>query len=226
MAPPKVSGPPNPASSISTINTFGAPSGAVAPGTIVQSPTDSATVRPTVPPKLRWGIGSRVRSGLNFAMAVSSAALNPRNVQWLISATDFIGEPASACCTASRQLPGVTAMITALSAAIASPILSPRPLLNRPSMKVPAAAPAAAPIAAVTNDTGENRPTASPAPAPHLAPRRPRRLPMSSSDAIASGVLADQHRMPQREALVFDFPGQRLEVAAGRVEVLIAGHDD
>ena len=80
MPPPKVSGPPKPASSISTINTLGAPSGAPGAGTIDQSPTDSAMVRPIVPPKLRCGNGSLVRSGLNFPIASSSAAPRLRNV--------------------------------------------------------------------------------------------------------------------------------------------------
>jgi hypothetical protein len=40
IGPPNVSGPPNPASSISTMSTFGAPSGACGPAIIDQSGTD------------------------------------------------------------------------------------------------------------------------------------------------------------------------------------------
>ena len=39
---------------------------------IVQSGTDSSSVRPTVPPKFGSGIGSTVRSGLNFPIASAS----------------------------------------------------------------------------------------------------------------------------------------------------------
>ena len=53
-------------------------------------------VRPIVPPKLRCGNGSRVRSGLNLPIASCSAAPKLRKVERLSSATDFIGEPAKA----------------------------------------------------------------------------------------------------------------------------------
>ena len=39
---------------------------------IVQSATDASSVRPTVPPKFGSGIGSTVRSGLNFPIASAS----------------------------------------------------------------------------------------------------------------------------------------------------------
>jgi hypothetical protein len=106
MAPPNVSGRPNPASSINTISTFGASSGGKGPGTIDQSPTESAMVRPIVPPNLRCGNGSRVRSGLNLPIASCSAAPKLRKVERLSSATDFIGEPAKACPTGSRPCAG------------------------------------------------------------------------------------------------------------------------
>lgn len=106
-------------------------------------------VRPIVPPKPRFGNGSRVRSGLNLPIASCSAAPKLRKVERLSSATDFIGEPAKACPTGSRPCAGVTAMITALPADIACPILSASPLLIRWLAKVPASAPAAAPTAAV-----------------------------------------------------------------------------
>ncbi len=186
MPPPKVSGPPNPASSMSTMSTLGASSGALAPATIVQSPTDSAMVRPMVPPKLRCGIGSLVRSGLNLPIASCSAAPRLRIVDRLNSATDFIGEPDNVCSTGNRPCAGVTAMTTALPADNACPILSARPLLTRCWMKVPASAPAAAPTAVDASSAGEKRPTASPAPAPQAAPRRPRRLPVSIRTGLPS----------------------------------------
>ena len=77
MPPPKVSGPPKPASSMRTTSTFGAPSGAFGPGMIDQSATDSSIVRPIAPPKARSGIGSTVRSGLNLPIASASASFSP-----------------------------------------------------------------------------------------------------------------------------------------------------
>jgi hypothetical protein len=66
MGSPNVSGPPSPTSSMSTISAFGTSSGTFGPGIIDESATDASIVRPIVPPKARSGIGSMVRSGLNF----------------------------------------------------------------------------------------------------------------------------------------------------------------
>ena len=74
--PPNVDGLPKPASSISTSNTFGAPSGGDGVMLIVQSATDASSVRPIVPPKFGSGIGSTVRSGLNFPIASPSDSFN------------------------------------------------------------------------------------------------------------------------------------------------------
>ena len=74
--PPNVDGLPKPASSISTSSTFGAPSGGVGVMLIVQSATDVSSVRPIVPPKFGSGIGSTVRSGLNFPIASASDSFN------------------------------------------------------------------------------------------------------------------------------------------------------
>ena len=74
--PPNVDGLPKPASSISTSNTFGAPSGGDGVMLIVQSATDASSVRPIAPPKFGSGIGSTVRSGLNFPIASPSDSFN------------------------------------------------------------------------------------------------------------------------------------------------------
>ena len=74
--PPNVDGLPKPASSISTSSTFGAPSGGDGVMLIVQSATDASSVRPIVPPKFGSGIGSTVRSGLNFPIASASDSFN------------------------------------------------------------------------------------------------------------------------------------------------------
>ena len=74
--PPNVDGLPKPASSISTSRTFGAPSGGDGVMLIVQSATEASIVRPIVPPKFGSGIGSTVRSGLNFPIASASDSFN------------------------------------------------------------------------------------------------------------------------------------------------------
>ena len=56
--PPNVDGLPNPASSIKTSRTFGAPSGGDGVMLTVQSATDASSVRPTVPPKFGSGIAA------------------------------------------------------------------------------------------------------------------------------------------------------------------------
>ena len=95
--PPNVSGCPKPASSIRTISTFGAPSGAFGPGTIVQSATDWSNVRPIVPPNFLSGIGRTVRSGLNLSAASARASFSSFMPPLSIWATDLAGESASAC---------------------------------------------------------------------------------------------------------------------------------
>ena len=111
--PPNVDGLPKPASSISTSSTFGAPSGGDGVMLIVQSATDASSVRPTVPPKFGSGIGSTVRSGLNFPIASASDSFNapmPFLSPWT---TDRSCAPASACSTPSRCSSSKTAMIPA-----------------------------------------------------------------------------------------------------------------
>ena len=61
---------------MSTSSTFGAPSGGDGVMLIVQSATDASSVRPTVPAKFGSGIGSTVRSGLNFPIASASDSFN------------------------------------------------------------------------------------------------------------------------------------------------------
>ena len=73
IGPPNVSGAPYPASSMSTISTFGASSGAFGPGIIDQSATESRRVRPMVPPKVRSGMGSAARSWTNLPAASARA---------------------------------------------------------------------------------------------------------------------------------------------------------
>ena len=100
--PPKVDGLPKPASSIRTSSTFGAPSGGDGVMLIVQSGTEASSVRPIVPPKFGSGIGSPVRSGLNFPIASASDSFSapmPFLSPWT---TDRISAPASVRSTPSR----------------------------------------------------------------------------------------------------------------------------
>ena len=122
--PPKVDGLPKPASSIRTSSTFGALSGGDGVMLIVQSATDASRVRPIVPPKFGSGIGSTVRSGLNFPIASASDSFNapmPFLSPWT---TDRSTAPPSACSTPSRCSSSKIAMIPADPGGRFSPILS------------------------------------------------------------------------------------------------------
>jgi hypothetical protein len=107
---------------------LGASSGAFGPGIIVQSPTDWSSVRPIVPPKLRSGIGSAVRSGTNLPAASASAALSPRTPFCSIGTSDLAGDPASACSAASRSLSSIIATMAAVPGVIFSAIDLSRPV--------------------------------------------------------------------------------------------------
>ena len=177
--PPKVLGLPNPASSISTSSTFGAPSGGDGVMLMVQSACDCASVRPMVPPKDGSGIGSTVRSGLNLPAAVASASLSAPMVWCSIWATDFIGEPGSASSAASRSAWLTTAMMPAEPGGSCSPMPVWMPLATRCRANAPATPPAAAPTTTEASNGGENRPTTAPTPPPQPSPLRPRWSPVS-----------------------------------------------
>ncbi len=188
--PPNVLGLPNPASSINTIKTFGASSGACGPGIIDQSDTESRRVRPQVPPNFRSGIGSTVRSGANLPDASARASLSSPTVLLSISAIDFMGEPGSACSIASRSEGGNIARMTAV------PSLRPSPTLPSTSARtllpatLPTAAPPAAPTTTEPRSTGLASPTSRPTPLPHVAPLRPALSPVSFTLTVPSGSLA------------------------------------
>ena len=114
MSPPNVSGPPKPASSISTISTFGASSGAFTGATMLQSPTDSSIVSPATPENDFSLIGSTVRSGANLPIASPRARLSSSMPPSSDSTTDFSGDPGRACSTTRRCSAGNTPMITAV----------------------------------------------------------------------------------------------------------------
>jgi len=176
--PPNVSGPPNPASSMRTTSTFGAPSGGCGPGIIDQSATDPSMVRPSVPPKARSGMGSAVRSGLNFPAASARASSSSPRLLRVMGATDFAGDPASACSAASRSSSSTTATITAVPGCSLSPMPCSMPPRTRCRANLPIRPPAAAPTATEASSGGENRPTATPTPPPQPRPLRPRWSPV------------------------------------------------
>ena len=178
IGPPNVSGLPNPASSMRTTSTFGASSGAFGPGIIVQSGTDLSTVRPIVPPKLRSGMGSTVRSGLNLPAASARASLSPRTPVLSIGAADFASDPASACSAASRSSPSTMAMMAAVPGWSLSPRPCSIPLSTLCLANLPARPPTAPPTTTDASSGGENRPTTRPTPPPQPRPLRPRWSPV------------------------------------------------
>ena len=163
---------------MSTTRTFGASSGAFGPGIIDQSATDWSIVRPIVPPKLRSGIGSTVRSGLNLPAASARAAFSSPRPFLPIGATDFAGEPASACSAASRSSLSMTAMMTAVPGRSLSPSPFSMPLSSLCLANLPVRAPMAPPTTTDPSSGGENRPTTKPTPPPHPRPLRPRWSPV------------------------------------------------
>ena len=72
IGPPKVDGLPNPASSMRTTRTLGAPLGALGCITTVQSATESPMVCPATPANPGSGSGRTVRSGANLVIASAS----------------------------------------------------------------------------------------------------------------------------------------------------------
>ncbi len=126
MPPPNVSGPPKPASSMSTMSTLGAPSGADGPG-------DERPVRGGLGDRVAAGpavgaVGDRQHGavGVNLPAASFSASLRPRTPFLSMGATDLAGEPASAISAARRS----SASIMAMMAAVPGLSLSPMPGLE------------------------------------------------------------------------------------------------
>ena len=184
--PPNVDGFPKPASSISTSNTFGAPSGGDGVMLIVQSATDASSVRPTVPAKFGSGIGSTVRSGLNFPIASASDSFNARIPCLSLWTTERSCAPASACPTPRLWSSSKTAMIPADPGGRFSPILSWISFSTRWSTNRPTTPPATAPTATDASSGGAKRPTATPTPPPQPAPLRPRLSPVCRTLTLPS----------------------------------------
>ena len=207
IPPPKVSGPPKPASSMRTRSTLGASSGALGAGMMVQSPTDSSSVRPIVPPNWRSGIGSTVRSGANLPIAsarASFSALMPSSSVWT---TDFATEPPSACSTrepllvvedgddrggAGRQVLADPVVQLGLELVVGELARSRRRRRRRPPSRPAAAA------------RRGRRP--GPTPPPHPAPVRPRWSPVCRTATLPSSSCVT--RMAASIATYFARPGR------------------
>ena len=219
--PPNVDGFPKPASSSSTSNTFGAPSGGEGVMLIVQSATDASIVLPIVPPKFGSGIGSTVRSGLNFPIASASDSFRaavPSLSPWT---TERSCAPASACSTPSRCSSSKIAMIPADPGGRFSPILSWISVSTRWSTNLPISPPATAPTATDASNGGANRPTASPTPPPQPIPLRPRLSPVCRTATLPSLRVRDEDDPLDRDLLRLDERDERLEVVRRLVDVLI-----
>jgi hypothetical protein len=173
IGPPNVSIAPKPASSMIARSTLGAPSGAFGPGIIDQSAIESLRVRPAVPPNVRSGIGSALRSCRNLPIAFASSTLSARIPSLSVCATDFAGDPGSACSIASRCSSSNTVITPAVPAGSFS-ASSSMPALTLRSVNFPISPPTAPPTAMAPRSGGANRPTTRPVPAPHPRPLRPK----------------------------------------------------
>ncbi len=178
IGPPKVPALPNPASSIRMMRTLGAPAGAAAPASMVQSLTESSSVRPATPPKALSRIGSTERSGTNLCPAWASASLRPRTPLPSMATTERAGVPASARSAASRSSWSTMAITAAAPGASWSPRPSSIPLATLCRANVPTRPPAAAPVTTEPSSGGEKRPTITPTPPPQPRPLRPRWSPV------------------------------------------------
>ena len=193
---------------------------------IVQSGIDASSVRPIVPPKFGSGIGSTLRSGLNFPIASASDPFSAATPCLSVSTTERIAAPASACSTPNRCSSSNTAMIPAEPGGRFSPILSWISCSTRWSTNLPITPPATAPTPTDASSGGANTPTARPTPAPQPAPLRPSpvaRLP--HSDRAVLRVRDEDHAL-DRNLLLLHERDERLEVRRRRVDVLVPGDQD
>ena len=224
--PPKLSMEPKPASSMRTRSTLGASSGALGPGMNDQSATESLSVRPAVPPKALSGIGSTVRSGTNLPAASASASFSPRRPCLSIGATDLAGEPASARSASSRCSSSMIAMIAAVPGLSFSPRPSSSPLSTLCLANLPTMPPAAAPTAIEASSGGAARPTSTPTPPPQPMPLRPRWSPVCETRTSPLSSCSTRMTTLALDLLVLDELHEPVEVLLGRLDGLIAGHDD
>ncbi len=189
IPPPNVSGPPKPASSMSTSSTFGASCGADGPGMKDQSAADSAMVRPMTPLNRRSGIGSTVRSGTNFCAASASESLRPRTPFLSIGATDLAGVVMTDSAARRSSL-----SIIAISMAWPDLSFSPRPVSMPLSTlclaSLQSRPPPAAPTTVVASSGGAASPTSRPTPPPQPRPLRPRWSPVCWTVTLPSASLS------------------------------------
>ena len=206
-------------------STFGAPSGAFGPGIIDQSATESLRVRPAVPPNVRSGIGSALRSCWNLPIAVASSAFSARTPSLSVCATDFAGVPGSACSIASRCSSSKTAMMPAVPGGSFS-----ASLVHAGLDLAIGELPDQTARGGADHDRAEQRRREEPddqaragAPAEPLAAQV---VAVLDDGDVAVGVVSDEDRALDLDLLVLDDLHEPVEVPRRRVDVLIGGDED
>ena len=225
IGPPNVSIAPNPASSMMARSTFGAPSGAFGPGIIDQSATESLRVRPAVPPNVRSGMGSALRSCWNLPIAVASSALSARTPSLSVCATDFAGVPGRACSIASRCSSSNTVMTPAVPGGSFS-ARSSMPAFDLVIGELPDQSA----DGAADRDRSQQRRREEPdhearagAPPETLAAQV---VAVLNDRDVAAGVVRDEDRPLDLGLLVRDDPHETVEVLRGHIDVLVHGDEN
>ena len=117
----------------------------------------------------------------------------------------------------------MTAAVPGLSA---SPSLSWSPVSSLCPANLPRTPPAAAPTTVAARSGGAARPTRKPTAPPHFAPVRPRWSPVRWTTTFPSGSWVTRIAASIRTGLVLARRPRAIEVAGGRVDVLVAGDED
>src|SRR3954447_10821965 len=111
MGPPNVLGLPNPASSISTTKTFGAPSGGSAWPISSQSGVESASVFPVAPVNGARRMGRLLRSMVSSLMGAPSGVIGFPGSRTRRGRGDARRDGAEALCQVGRERPGLFAVV-------------------------------------------------------------------------------------------------------------------
>ena len=194
---------------------------------IVQSATDASSVRPIVPPKFGSGIGSTVRSGLNFPIASASDSFNAPSALLVAlddrphqRARERLLDTEPLLVVEDRDDPGrprrqvladlVVNLVVRPGGRRICRSPCPRPHRPRPT----------------PSSGGANKPTASPTPPPQPIPLRPRLSPVCRTATLPSSACVTRITPSIETCLLLDERDERLEVARRLVDVLITGNED
>ena len=192
----------------------------------LQSATAWSIVRAIAPPKFLSGIGSTVRSGLNFPAASFRAAFRPFVPPSSITATDLAGESANACSAARRSSSSTMARIAAWPGLRFWPSPPSMPPTILFLANLPTSAPAAAPTATEASSGGAKRPTSRPTPPPQPMPFAAEVVAGLADAQLALLVLLDQDHAVGLDLLVLHQLRELIEVLFGRLSSHVSGHDD